>query len=71
MDDAATLAFKAIRAVAKTDGRGNLYIGRKALRDAILATKFDGMSGPIACDAYRRCAGFKPAVAENTKKIWP
>jgi branched-chain amino acid transport system substrate-binding protein len=82
--DAAVLAFKAIAAVAKTDSGGNLYVGRKALRDAILATKFDGLSGPIACDAYGQCAGFKPAVfefvsadpktfkiGENPKKIWP
>ena len=24
---------------------GNLYIGKKALRDAVFATKFDGISG--------------------------
>ena len=63
---------------------GNLYIGRKALRDAVFATKFDGISGPIACDAYGECSQFKPSVLEftsadpktfaigkNPKKIWP
>ncbi|MGH7123591.1 MAG: branched-chain amino acid ABC transporter substrate-binding protein [Stellaceae bacterium] len=82
--DAATMAFKAIEKVAKTDKDGNLYIGRKALRDAVYATKFDGISGPIACDAHGECAQFKPAVYEftnsdpksfkigvNPKKIWP
>ena len=46
--------------------------------------KFDGLSGPIACDAYGQCAKFKPAVYEfvsadpktfsmgkNPKKVWP
>ncbi|HYB11154.1 MAG TPA: hypothetical protein VEJ16_15940 [Alphaproteobacteria bacterium] len=74
----------AIEAVAKTDSEGNTYIGRKALRDAVFATKFEGVSGPIACDQYGECAQFKPAVFEftdadpktfkigvNPKKIWP
>ena len=45
---------------------GNLYIGRKALRDAVFATKFDGIGGPIACDAYGECAQFQPSVLEFT-----
>ena len=78
------MAIKAIEKVAKTDKDGNLYIGRKALRDAVFADKFDGISGPIACDTYGQCAQFKPAVYEfisadpktftmgkNPKKIWP
>ena len=54
--DAAELAFKAIEKVAKTDTSGATYIGRKALRDAVFAIKFDGISGPIACDPYGECA---------------
>jgi len=82
--DAATLAFKAIEKVARTDKDGTTYIGRKALRDAVYATKFDGISGPIACDPHGECAQFKPAVYQftnadpktfkigvNPKKIWP
>lgn len=82
--DAAELAFKAITAVAKSDSDGNLYIGKKALRDAVFATKFEGTFGPIACNRYGECAKFKPAVYEytsadpktfkigtNPKKIWP
>lgn len=82
--DGATLAFKAIEAVAKTDSDGNLYIGKKALRDAVFATKFDGTSGPIACDQFGECAKFKGAVYEytdanpktfkigvNPKRVWP
>jgi branched-chain amino acid transport system substrate-binding protein len=82
--DGAMLAFKAIEKVAKTDNKGVTYIGRKALRDAVFATKFDGISGPIACDQYGECGKFAPAVyeytkadaktfkiGENPKKIWP
>jgi len=59
-------------------------IGKKALRDAIFAVKFDGLSGRIACDAYGQCEAFKPGVYEfvsddpktfsigtNPKKVWP
>jgi branched-chain amino acid transport system substrate-binding protein len=82
--DAAMLAFKAIEKVAKTDADGNLYIGRKALRDAVYSTEFEGVTGPIACDAHGECSTFKPAVFQfvdadpksykigvNPKKIWP
>jgi branched-chain amino acid transport system substrate-binding protein len=82
--DAAMMALKAIKAVAKPDKDGNLFIGKKALRDAVYASKFDGLSGPINCDAYGQCASFKPAAFEftsadpktfmigvNPKKIWP
>jgi branched-chain amino acid transport system substrate-binding protein len=82
--DAAEMAIKAITKVAKTDKDGNLYIGRKALHDAVFAEKFDGLSGPIACDTHGQCAKFKPAVYEfvsadpktfsmgkNPKKVWP
>ena len=82
--DAAEMAIRAIPKVAKADKDGNLYIGRKALRDAVFAETFDGMSGPIACDAYGQCAKFKPAIYEfvsadpktfsmgkNPKKVWP
>jgi branched-chain amino acid transport system substrate-binding protein len=82
--DAAEMAIKAIPEVAKADKDGNLYVGRQALRDAVFAEKFDGLSGPIACDAHGQCAKFKPAVYEfvsadpktfsmgkNPKKAWP
>ncbi|HEX5326866.1 MAG TPA: branched-chain amino acid ABC transporter substrate-binding protein [Acetobacteraceae bacterium] len=82
--DGAMLAFKAIEKVAKTDSSGNLYIGKKALRDAVFSTKFDGISGPIACDPYGECSQFHGSVLEftsadpktfgvgtNPKKIWP
>ena len=60
--DAAVLAMKGIEKAAKTDAGGTTYIGRKALRDAVQTIKFDGVSGPIACDQHGECAKFKPAV---------
>ena len=82
--DAAILVFMAVEKAAVKDSKGDLYIGRKALRDAAFAVKFDGISGPIACDPYGECAQFKPAVYQftspdpksfkigvNPKKIWP
>jgi branched-chain amino acid transport system substrate-binding protein len=82
--DGAMLAVKALEKVAKTDKEGNLYVGRKAFRDAVFAIKFEGISGPIACDAHGECSQFKPSVLEfvsadpktfaigkNPKKIWP
>lgn len=64
--DGAEMAFRAIEKVAKTDDKGNTYIGRKALRDAVFATKFDGISGPIKCDKYGECGEFHPAVYQYT-----
>jgi len=82
--DGAMLAIKAIEKVAKADKDGNLYIGRKAFRDAVFSIKFEGISGPIACDQYGECSSFKPSALEftsadpktfgigkNPKKIWP
>jgi branched-chain amino acid transport system substrate-binding protein len=82
--DAATLVLTAIRNVAVKDSEDNLHIGRQALRDAVLAVKLDGISGPIACNPYGECAQFRPAVyqftnpdpksfkiGQNPRKIWP
>jgi branched-chain amino acid transport system substrate-binding protein len=64
--DGATMAIMAIEKVAVTAADGTTYIGKKALHDAIYATKFEGLSGPIACDPHGECAQFKPAVYEYT-----
>jgi branched-chain amino acid transport system substrate-binding protein len=64
--DAMAVLAAAIDKVAVEDG-GNLYIGRKALRDAAFATKeFDGMSGPQNCDEYGQCGAFNFAVYQFT-----
>ncbi len=61
--DAASMIFAAIEKVAKKDAAGNLYIGRKALRDALFATKnFRGVTGNLTCTQYGDCADPKIAV---------
>ncbi|MGF7161913.1 branched-chain amino acid transport system substrate-binding protein [Rhodoligotrophos appendicifer] len=83
--DAGMMLAKAIESVAKTDADGNTYIGKKALNEALYATKgMDGISGPINCDAHGQCGGFNFAVyeftdsdpstfkvGENPKRIFP
>ncbi|HEV8339660.1 MAG TPA: branched-chain amino acid ABC transporter substrate-binding protein [bacterium] len=83
--DAANIIFAAIRKVAKKDAAGNTYIGRKALRDALFATKaFKGLTGTLTCNEFGDCADPKIAVYQtisvdpakwnpgtNPKKIYP
>jgi branched-chain amino acid transport system substrate-binding protein len=65
--DAAMIVFAAIEKVAVKGPDGTLYIGRKALRDALYATKdFKGMTGNITCDKYGDCADPKIAVYQTT-----
>ncbi len=70
--DATMIILKAIDQVAVKEG-DNLYIGRKALRDAMYATtKYQGLTGTITCDQYGDCADPKIAVyktaADNVKQ---
>lgn len=83
--DAAMMVFSAIEQVAKKDGAGNTYIGRKALRDALYQTKgLEGLTGTITCDPHGDCADPKIAVYQlesadpakwnpgtNPKKVYP
>jgi branched-chain amino acid transport system substrate-binding protein len=83
--DAAQIALMAIEKVAQQDADGNLYIGRKALRDALFATSgYEGVSGEISCNPNGDCARFRAAVYEwvssdpstfeigkNPKKVYP
>ena len=51
--DGMAVALMAIEKVAVKDAVGNTYIGRRALRDALFATKsFEGMGGEISCNEY-------------------
>ncbi len=83
--DAAMVIFAAIEKVAKKDAAGNTYIGRKALRDALFATKnFKGLTGTLTCNKNGDCADPKIAVyqivsadpakwdaGKDPKKIYP
>jgi len=70
--DAANLIFAAITKVAVVEKDGTIYIGRKALRDALYATKnFKGITGNLTCNQYGDCADPRIAVyktaAEDVK----
>jgi len=71
--DAFNMIAAAIKKVAVQEKDGTIYIGRKALRDALYATKnFKGVTGNISCDQYGDCADPRIAVykttAEDVKK---
>ncbi|HET6518199.1 MAG TPA: branched-chain amino acid ABC transporter substrate-binding protein, partial [Geminicoccaceae bacterium] len=82
--DAANMLFDAIEKVAVTEG-GTTYIGRQALRDALLETEgMEGLSGTISCNENGDCGDPKFAVweytssdptaykpGENPKKVYP
>jgi len=72
--DATMMVLNAINKVAVVGKDGNLYISRKALRDALYATKgMKGLTGTISCDQYGDCADPKIAVykteAGNVKNL--
>lgn len=83
--DAGMILLMAIEKVAKDDADGNTYIGRKALRDALFATKgVEGLAGEITCNEHGDCSNAQFAVYEftnadpatfeigvNPKKIYP
>lgn len=71
--DAAMMIFAAIEKVGKVAPDGTLHIGRKALRDALYATKnFKGLTGNLTCTATGDCADPMIAIyqmtADNIKK---
>lgn len=66
--DAVNVIVAAVESVAVQNADGSLTIGRKALRDALYATKdFKGLTGNITCNADGDCADPKIAVYEITQ----
>lgn len=66
--DAVNVIVAAIESAAIQNADGSLTIGRKALRDALYATKdFKGLTGNITCNADGDCADPKIAVYEITQ----
>ena len=53
--DATVLLLSAIDEVAVDNGDGTLTVGRQALRDAITAMTFNGLTGQVACDEFGDC----------------
>jgi branched-chain amino acid transport system substrate-binding protein len=65
--DAALMTLAAIKKVAKVDADGTMYIGRKALLDALLETKdIAGLSGPITCTGMGDCGSQAYAIWNYT-----
>ena len=61
--DAASILFAAIEAVALQGKDGSLLIGRRALRDALFATRdFPGVTGAVTCDEFGDCARARSKV---------
>ena len=83
--DCALALMTAVEKVAKTDAAGDTYIGRKALRDALLHTSaLDGLTGKLTCDEFGDCGSSHFAVFQftngdpstfkigtNPKKVFP
>jgi len=72
--DAAMVVFNALEKVGKKAPDGTLYVGRMALRDALLATKnHKGLTGTLTCDKYGDCAdpkiGIYKTTPENVKNL--
>ena len=69
----------------EADATGNLYIGRKALRDTLFATEnFRGLTGTLTCNQYGDCGAPHIAIYQvvstdpaswnpgaNPRKIYP
>jgi branched-chain amino acid transport system substrate-binding protein len=50
--DAASVLIKAVEKVAQKKDDGSLVVGKKALRDAVSATKYEGITGPVSFDQF-------------------
>lgn len=58
--DAAEILFAAIEKAGQPAPDGTVHIGRKALRDALYATRnHEGITGRISCDEFGDCASPK------------
>ena len=64
--DATIMLLSAIQEASNEGDDGSLLIDRAALRAAVDATSFDGIIGPISCDAYGDCGAGKITVVYHT-----
>ena len=74
--DATNMLFNAIEKVATKNADGSLFIPKKALRDALYATKdFPGLTGTLSCSPTGDCGAPIIAVYEITAREaggeWP
>jgi len=67
--DATMIILAGIEKAGKKAPDGTLYIGRKALRDALYAMKnFKGLTGNLTCNQYGDCADPRIAVYKTTEE---
>lgn len=65
--DAFNVLVAAIEKVGQKQSDGSLFIDRKALRDAVGATKnFQGLTGTLSCDQFGDCGAPRIAVFQAT-----
>lgn len=64
--DATKILMMAVEKVAKRKKDGSLVIGKKALRDAVAATQYEGVTGKITFDQYGDRTGSVVAVNRVT-----
>ncbi len=62
--DSARVLLMAVEKVAQKKGDGSLVIGKKALRDAVASTKYDGITGPVSFDQVGDRIGIAVTVNE-------
>jgi branched-chain amino acid transport system substrate-binding protein len=72
--DAAHILMRAVEKVAKKKSDGSLIIGKRALRDAVAKTRYDGITGTISFDPYGDRTGsvvvIYKVVEENGKRFF-
>ena len=66
--DAMNMLLNALQkpGVTVKDADGTLHVQKQALRDALTATDFQGITGHIKCDQYGDCADPKIAIYQAT-----
>ena len=60
--DAATVLLKAIEDTSVVDGDGALVLSRAELRTTLGRSRFEGLTGPIACDPDGDCAAGRTVI---------
>lgn len=60
--DAATLLLKAIEDTSVVDRDGSLVVSRAELRDTLGRTRFEGLTGPLACRPEGDCAAGRSVI---------
>jgi len=74
--DGTTMLLNALKQVAVVDKDGTIHVPRKALRDALFATKgLKGLTGTLTCNEYGDCADPKININQIQNgeyvPVWP